>query len=160
MLSDSKDLHKAHIKRTDLVKDNLKKYKYIEIFSLPSLDELDAGKEQVELSNHLSSDPIYYDRNTFRIHLENVIDWLETYPNYNVIILDKLFLKDVRITVKKDRTAILYKLTPSPIAIAFDNKEIIEAFYSYIVSVINESNEKTLDRRLSIERLKDYMNKL
>ena len=160
MLSDSKDLHKAHIKRTDLLKDNLKKYKYIEIFSLPSLDELDAGKEQVELSNHLSSDPIYYDRNTFRIHLENVIDWLETYPNYNVIILDKLFLKDVRITVKKDRTAILYKLTPSPIAIAFDNKEIIEAFYSYIVSVINESNEKTLDRRLSIERLKDYMNKL
>jgi len=160
MLSDSKDLHQAHIKRTGLLKANLKKYKYIEIFSLPTLEDLDKGNVQVELSNHLSPDPIYYDRSTFKLHLENVIKWLEMYPNYSVIVLDKLFLKDVRITVKKDRTAILYKLTPAPIALAFDNKEIIEAFYSYIVSVINESDQKTLDRSLSIEKLKDYLSKL
>lgn len=160
MLSDSKDLHKAHIKRTDLLKNNLEKYKYIEIFSLPALEELDNGSEQIELSNHLAPEPIYYDRSTFKLHLENVIKWLEMYPNYSVIVLDKLFLKDVRITVKKNRTAILYKLTPAPIALAFDNKGIIEAFYSYIVSVINESDQKTLDRSLSIEKLKDYLNKL
>ncbi|WP_409226809.1 helix-turn-helix domain-containing protein [Gudongella sp. SC589] len=160
MLSDSKDLHNTHIKRTGLLKDNLEKYKYIEIFSLPTLEELDSGTVQVELSNHLSTGAVYYDRNTFRLHLENVIHWLETYENFSVIVLDKLFLKDVRITVKKDRAAILYKITPSPFALAFDNKDIIEAFYSYIVSVINESDQKTLDRNLSIEKLKDYLNKI
>lgn len=160
MVTDSKDIHQAHLKRTGLLKDNLKEYKYIEIFALPTLEDLDEGILQVVLSNHLPSEPVYYNRETFKLHLQNVIHWLEAYPNYNVIVLDKLFLKDVRITVKKDQTAILYKLTPDPIALAFDNKDIIEAFYSYIVSVINESDQKTLDRSLSIERLKEYLQKL
>ncbi len=159
-LTDSKELHQAHQKRTSLLKNNLEIYKYIEIFSLPSLEELDEGKLQIELSNHISPEAIFYDRNTFRIHLQNVIDWLETYPNYSVIVLDQLFLNDVKITVKKDKTAILYKITPTPIALAFDNKDIIDAFYSYIVSVINDSDEKTLDRDFAIERLKDYLKKL
>ncbi|WP_422486446.1 helix-turn-helix domain-containing protein [Gudongella sp. DL1XJH-153] len=159
-LFDSKELHQAHLKRTSLLKSNLETYKYIEIFSLPSLEDLDKGNLQIELSNHISPEPIYYDRNTFRIHLENVIDWLETYPNYSVIVLDKLFLNDVKITVKKDKTAILYKVTPYPIALAFDNKDIIDAFYSYIVAVINDSDEKTLDRNFAMERLKDYLKNL
>ncbi|MGM0396351.1 MAG: helix-turn-helix domain-containing protein [Bacillota bacterium] len=159
-LSDSTELHNSHLKRTGLLKGNLQSYKYIEIFSLPTYEELDSGKEQIELSSYISSSPLHYDRRTFRMHLENVIEWLEKYPNYSVIILDKLFLKDVRITVKKDKTAILYKITPSPVALAFDNKDIIDAFYSYIVSVIKESDDKTLDRNYAVERLKEYLNKL
>lgn len=159
-LSDSEALCKIHLKRLSLLHKNLEKYRYIEVLPLPSVEDIDRGKVKVQLSVHISDEPVYYNRKTFRRHLENMLQWLEEYPNYCVILLDQFHLKDVRISVKRDSSAILYKISPKPVALTFNNMEVIESFHDYVLSVINQSENKIIERESVVRRIKDFVEKL
>lgn len=157
---DISSLTKYHLKRIANFKKSLANDNYTEIITLPPLKNIWAGNIPIELSDILHSSPIYYHSEEYLAHLKNIIELLNTYPNYNVVIAPENQNAGSLIYVKEDVGVLIGKNNPPAILFAINETNMTAAFWDYINILINRTTIKEPSRDQTIARLEKLANTL
>lgn len=148
------------LKRQELFFECLKDNRYIDIMSLPSVEDVKSGKVMIDLSHFFPDGPLPYELGHYKQHLINVISLLETYENYSVILLDKKLFKDIKILVRRDAFSIISRYKPRPVTISFKYNGINKGLFDYINEKIKEADQKSYDREIVLAKLKELLRAL
>lgn len=137
--------------KTEQFKFNvLQSNKITDIMSLPETERVLAGAEPLP-GTSAGKDTLYYTPDEYRQHLEHIIWYLETYPNYRAVLLDRHEMKDLVIYTKGHNKALLIKETNPFALFNIIEPRLVEAFVTYLRNVavkkMNEhSRQDTLDK--------------
>lgn len=93
----------------------------------------------------------------YREHLKNIINLLETYENYNVVIDRGNHLDDYRIYIKENIGVIVEKTTKPQMLFAISEGNISAAFWDYLDMIFDQYKE---DKSSVIKQLKDIVDKI
>lgn len=148
------------LKRQELFFECLKYNRYIEILSLPSVEEIISGKVMIDLSHFFPDGPLSYNLSDYKRHLCNIITLLETYENYSVILLDRKLFKDIKILVRKDAFSIISRYKPRPVTISFKYNGINKGLFDYINEKTKEADQKAYDKEVVLAKLKEFLKAL
>ncbi len=148
------------LERQELFYECLKDNRYIEILSLPSVEDIKSEKVMIDLSHFFPDGPQPYKLGHYKQHLINVISLLETYENYSVILLDKKLFKDIKIMVRIDAFSIISRYKPRPVTISFKYNGINKGLFDYINEKIKEADQKAYDREIVLSKLKELLRAL
>ena len=146
--------------RCRFFESNIQKNKYIEIISLPSLEEARAGNAHaslcpVPLTNSVHQiNPSAYNADSYKKHVRHIIKLLTKYDNYNLYICRKNLINDVTLNVKDDTGVIVEKTTPPFSAFAFSHQNMTNAFYYYVQDFINSIPHSERNKKSVIDKLK------
>ena len=131
----------------------LQSNRIIDIMSLPETDRVLSGAEPLP-GTSAGKDTLYYTPDEYRQHLEHIIWYLEAYPNYEAILLDRHELRDLVIYTKGHDKALLIKETNPFALFNIIEPRLAEAFVTYLRSVAakkmnDRSRRDTLDRLIA-----------
>jgi transcriptional regulator with XRE-family HTH domain len=146
--------------RQELFKNNLISYKFVDIISLPSVEDIIAERVILDLSHFFPGGPIPYKPEQYRLHLLNVISILENYENYHVILLNQKLFSDIKILIRKNVFSIISKYSPRPVTMYINYEGITDGLYDYINERIKEADQKAYDRNQVLLRLKALLSEL
>lgn len=161
-----------HRRRLEAFKTQIKYYKYKDIWFRESLEQLINEKnypfdQYYILENNIpNSKDIAY-------HLENVIDMLEKYENYEIAIVSKKDYENLCKTiwmVKENNSVFIETFNPaiprksksntyeSEINLHLSEKDVINAFQDYFMMIWNGIKYNDKDRNKIIKWLRDKIN--
>ena len=87
----------------------LEQHVITDIICLPDLEKVMQGVVEIPGTKMSPSDCLFYKPEEYRLHLEHILWYLETYPNYQVILLDEPLYENITAYVKGDSYADVYK---------------------------------------------------
>jgi len=128
-----------------------------EILSLPSINQIVSGTVSVPLTDMINGKGICYTKDEFRMHLENVVDLLKKYPNYNVL-LNKSNTENIMLYCKEDIGVMITRCNFPSVVFAISEHNMTSAFWDYLLLAKNkiyEHNKKNVILQLNniIEQL-------
>lgn len=123
-------------------KNRLKNQQHIEFITLPEVDEIQSGNVLINFSDILNTDPIYYTKEQFREHLENVLYLTETYENYHIYI-ENQEATNYMLYIKEDIGIIAAKTSIPSIIFAINESNMTAAFWNYL-QTISTGEKKSL----------------
>lgn len=138
--------------RISIWRENCKKYLYTEIICLASKIDIVAGRVEIPLSRFLSGEILYYTRDEYCLHLENVIGYLKNNSNYRVILIDKRKLKDTAVYVKGQDEVLLFNVTDSITVFKITEKQTASVMYDYLRQFMDKEIRFN-SRKSTIEQL-------
>ena len=109
------------------------------------------------------SDCLFYKPEEYRLHLEHILWYLETYPNYQVILLDEPLYENITAYVKGDSYAFLIKETDPFALFEITERTTASALCEYLRYLIKDkmnlgSRQETIDcLQKELRRLKRCM---
>ncbi len=115
-----------------------------DILCLPNYKDVLAGTEPIP-GTIANSEPLYYTTEEYIQHVESIINYLETYPNYHVVLLDSSELDNVVIYTKGNHHVLLIKES-DPFALF----EVTEQ--SFAVSLVSYLNTLTREKSSTTSR--------
>ncbi|MFA5577239.1 MAG: hypothetical protein WCZ27_02170 [Tissierellaceae bacterium] len=104
----------------------------IEIIRLPGEEEIKGDRIRLGLAHLMAREEIYYSREDFILHLENIIGLLEGYENYHIIISKDQAEGDFSILIKEGLGVIVSRQSPPPVSIKIDESNIVAAVWDYL----------------------------
>jgi hypothetical protein len=145
--------------RIKIFEKHLQTNSFVEIISMSDLETVKNDEIKVSFSDIMGNDSIYYTREEYIQHLENLIHWLKTYNNFHVNFIEDTKKDDYMVYVKEDLGTIIAKTASPSIILAANESNLTAAFWGFLrdmISVKNyqkSSNTNTVD----IKRLKEYI---
>lgn len=139
--------------------NQLTNYNYTEVIALDSYEDIKSGKIECIANSIFQGKPIYYSTKGYIEHLENIINLLQLYSNYNIVLTSErnfessLYIKDGYqvLLFSKGNYGAFYKL---------EYQEMVAAIWEYaknqLVPVISAQDYK----RYVIEELKEFIKRL
>ncbi|HZK44591.1 MAG TPA: transcriptional regulator [Syntrophomonadaceae bacterium] len=146
-----------HLKRVANIADNLSKYSFIEIFTLPSLELILTGKVAVNFSDILNNKALFYSPEEYLKHLKNLIRILDTYNNYHIILTKDNYLEGSIIYVKEDVGVFVAKTWPPSIVFAINETNMVAAFWDYMNNILNKNPLSKQNRLQTTDELKELI---
>lgn len=136
----SKLLIKINKKSVQSFTENITNHTVTEILSLPSIDQIVNGSVCVPLSDMIDGKGICYTKGEFRMHLENVVDLLKKFPNYNVL-LNKNNTENIMLYGKEDIGVMITKCHFPSVVFAISEQNMTSAFWDYLLLAKNKASE-------------------
>jgi len=137
--------------------NHLLKDRFYEIVQLPDIDDIKAGKVEVGFAGLQETPKIFYRPDEFRLHLENIIQLLLRYDNYQFSINKENRDSEYRLYVKEDLGAIVIKTIPPHAVFAINENNLTAAFWDYLSIIYNE---KRSDKKRVISELQKIVEEL
>lgn len=143
--------------RRDNFEKNLWHDRFFEIVQLPDLEDIKAGKVEVGFAGLKETPKIFYRPEEYRLHLENIIQLLQHYDNYQFFINKENRHYEYRLYVKEDLGAIIIKTTPPYIVFAINESNMTAAFWDYMSLIYKEYQT---DKKAVIKQLQKIVDEL
>lgn len=148
------DVHEvmgSHKKRQATLKTLLMKYPVREILSIPSKDAFNKGEVLVDHLAGLDDLGIYYTREEYVQHLQNMVHLLEEYDNYHVYIDEVANDLGCSICAKEGHGMIMLKTTPPFVFLSVPSNDLFTVFWNYLMEIMHYEEP---DKDIAIERIK------
>jgi len=153
-----KDLMNYFLKRKARFENNLCKNCFYEILQLPDISPIREGKVEVGFTGIQESSKLFYQLEEFRAHLENIIQLLQKFDNYQVHINKNIKDYEYRLYVKEDLGAIVIK-TNSPHAVfAINESNLTAAFWDYLRIIFKENKTEKKHVISQLQKIVDELN--
>ncbi len=136
--------------------ENVNHYEKIELFVLPKKEDYLNNRIPINLSAFNAKEELYYTKEQFRFHVNYIIQLLQEYPNYTVLLLDEAPYHDIQFFIKEGIGVAIIKNTQPYCAFFISHPLIINAFEDYLKLL---AKEMTISRTKeeTIEILKSYL---
>lgn len=134
--------------------------RFDEVISLPSVDTVKSGGVKVSMSDTLGGVSVYYTPEEFAVHLEYLIELLETYENYHIHLVDRPTEDGYMVYVREELGIIVAKTSQPPIVFAMSEGNMTAAFWDFLKSMVDEKAYTALDKAKDIANLQAYLIKL
>ena len=141
----------------------LEQHVITDIICLPDLEKVMQGVVEIPGTKMSPSDCLFYKPEEYRLHLEHILWYLETYPNYQVILLDEPLYENITAYVKGDSYAFLIKKTDPFALFEITERTTASALCEYLRYLIKDkmnlgSRQETIDcLQKELRRLKRCM---
>lgn len=135
----------------------LEKHKITCIGYTNKLSDIKSGSVKVPLSNILYGRDIYYTAKTYKLHLLNIIYFMENYPSFSFILEDQPPFPDVELYVSPNTDAFIIQ-SKIKSALKIEEESMRSAFYHYVTNAKNTNSGLT--RQETIDTLKDLAEQL
>ncbi|MBP1760594.1 MAG: Transcriptional regulator [Firmicutes bacterium] len=116
--------------------------RFFEVVQLPAMEDIKAGKVEVGFAGLQETPKIFYRPDEFRLHLENIIQLLHRYDNYQFAINKENRNSEYRLYVKEDLGAIVIKTVPPLTVFAINEGNLNAAFWDYLSILYNEKRSE------------------
>jgi hypothetical protein len=157
---DSPEALSLHEKRHKMFLEHLASNQFDEIITLPDIDAIKSGSVKVSLSDQLGGGAVYYTREEFAAHLEQVIKLLETYENYHVHLLEHPGEDRYMVYAREDHGVIVAKTSQPPVVLAISESNMTAAFWDYLKSMSGDRMYTASDRTAAAADLWIYLSML
>ncbi len=161
-------LKRADVQRTNDLMDyfHIRKEKFLaeirikkfnEIIKLDEVIDICDGSVPIGYTGIPELFGVKYRPDEYRDHLSNIINLLNIYDNYNVVINRGVTVNNYRVYAKEDLGAIVEKTTEPHAIFALNEVNMTAAFWDYLNV---DFNEKKNDKQRVIEELENLVEKL
>lgn len=137
----------------------LRRHVLIDIMLLPELDHVLAGREPIPGTKNAAGDDLYYTPQEYRLHLKHIVWYLETFPNYQAVLLDDPALENVVIYTKGDEHALLVRDAAPFTLFEVTERGLAASLCDYLRHMVDDRISFGA-RKATIERLKQEIRKL
>lgn len=164
----------CHKRRLEAFKNQIKYYKYKDIWFKESIEEL-VNEKKYSLDQYYILENNIPDNEDIVRHLENAVNMLERYENYEVAIVSKNNyenISEICWMVKENSGVFIETFNPyirkktkhdyynSEINVSVSEKEVINAFQDYFMMIWNEISYQEKQKKEVINWLKSQINLL
>lgn len=126
--------------------NHLQDYSLIEIINV-------SNNRYLPLSDLLHQTDLYYTDTDYIEHIDYLIYLLNTYPNYQLIILNEELPKSL-VCVKEGQAAIIAKTTAPSAVFTIYKESMVSAFWQYLETLnVTYSREKTIKKLLEHKKI-------
>ena len=158
--ADPDEVLSLHVSRHKKFLEGLLSSRFDEVISLPSVDTVKSGGVKVSMSDTLGGVSVYYTPEEFAVHLEYLIELLETYENYHIHLVDRPTEDGYMVYVREELGIIVAKTSQPPIVFAMSEGNMTAAFWDFLKSMVDEKAYTALDKAKDIANLQAYLIKL
>lgn len=130
-----------------------------DILCLPDLNDVLQNAVPIPGTRISPTDWLYYTPEEYRMHLEYILWYMETYSNYHVILLDKPLLDNVTVYVKGNCFALLIRENDPFALFEVTEQALISSLHEHLWRLIKETPH-TDSRQAVIRRLRNELQKL
>ncbi|MCF8020550.1 MAG: transcriptional regulator [Vallitaleaceae bacterium] len=158
--SDSDDKEKLiqyYYDRKEAFEKGLEHCSFHALLQLPSVTDVREGVVNVAFTGIPETSNICYTPFEYKAHLENTIQYLQKYDNYNIKITTKNRHDSFILYVKEDLGAIVIKQNTPHAIFAINEINMTAAFWDYLKDEINLSEK---DKTSTLKDLNDLYNRL
>ena len=147
-------------KRVSSFKDTLNSNSFTEIVHLPHPEQIKNSKTKVAMSEILYGRAVYYTTDEYILHLENIINLLETYSNFHVHLLTDASEDRYMIYERENIGVIVGKTTVPPIVLAINETNMAAAFGDFLKNIIGGHGVESNSNADTAKQLDDYIKSL
>ncbi|KGK82454.1 hypothetical protein DP73_20555 [Desulfosporosinus sp. HMP52] len=140
--------------------EDIPKYRFTVICSLPNPEQILAGEVAVNFSDALSETQLFYTPDEYLQHLHGVIHLLETNENFSVYLTKDKHLEGVTIYVREDVGLFVVKTSAPLVVFAINESNITAAFWDYLQVLLNKESKSSQKRNFSLTKLKEVAHSL
>ncbi len=131
----AKSIRRYLKQRTALELEVLKNRSITDIICLADMDELKGGKVKIPAARLFPNWDLPYTPKEYACHLRQTVDRLERYPNYHLVLLDRLPLPAVIIYTKPGNLALLIKAAHPFVVMEVAESNMLAAFAEYLKQI-------------------------
>lgn len=146
--------------RSMVFKSNLLHNHYYEVIHLPEIDEIKKGNVALGYTGIADFMDLFYTPIEFKAHLENMIQLLDTYDTYHLLLKERINHEGYALYVKEDLGAFVFKSSRSNLIFAINESNITAAFWDYLNSNLGKDKEKNKQKKETIKQLQAMINEL
>lgn len=146
--------------RTKNFEEKLQKHKFTELITLPDVDTIQKGGVAIAFADMLGVANLYYTPEEFRGHLQNVVQLLQTFNNYNVYLTSRGEMAGFMLYVKEDVGVLVAKTSPPSVIFAINESNMTAAFWDYINLLTDKTVKRKVNKKQTIAELKAVVDKL
>ncbi|MGI5912552.1 MAG: transcriptional regulator [Syntrophomonadaceae bacterium] len=139
---------------------NLKKNSLTEIFTLPELEEILAGRIMVNFSDIINETQLWYTPNEYCKHLKNIIYLLKTYDNYHVHLTSNEALEGSMVYVKENVGVLVGKTSLPSTIFAINEGNMTAAFWDYMNVILRKETKGKVNRKHTSSKLEALVSRL
>ncbi|MDR7871023.1 MAG: hypothetical protein RIN55_09205 [Tissierellaceae bacterium] len=146
--------------RVDYIKKNIENNIYIEILSIPTIDQVLNGEVRVKLLSFTVGEDVFYSIDEYKLHLENIINLLTSLDNYHLHLYEEKCSQDYSFYIKEGIGMFMWSQSNPNVAIKVEENNIVAAFWDYIKFELNIDQIEVKNKIKTINRLKNIINEL
>ena len=140
--------------------NNLETNRFTEIFSLPDLETILAGKVVVNLSDIPNETQVFYTPREYYLHLQNILRLLKTYNNYHVHLTGAKHLEGSMVYVKEDVGVLVGRTSPPSVIFAINESNMTAAFWDYMNVLLHKEYTSTKNRSHNVGEIEALVARL
>ena len=152
--SSTDELMNYHKSRIENFKKNLQTNSFIDIIKIPDIDQIKEGRAKVAFSDMFYLEDIYYTKDEFICHLENLVFLLENFKNYHISFEYGEKYQGYMLYAKEDLGVIVAKTSSPSAIIGIDESNITAAFWDYLSQEIDISDIKRKNKDIAISKIR------
>lgn len=138
---------------------SLHKHHHTEIFPVPNLEKISTGKIMINFSDMLGEAYLFYTPAEFRRHLQNIVQLLKKYNNYNIHLTNDKTLEGCMLYVKEDVGVLVGKTSLPSVVFAINESHMTAAFWDYL-TVMQKQGSRKRNKAFAIAELESFAARL
>jgi len=132
---------------------SFQRHSYVEVLNLPASGHVEVERLRIEPANFLQGQEAVYSPEDYRRHLENILCWMDKYPNYHFYFNLQAIPLNMHLAAKNETGVIVAKSDPPPIVFAFNQPNMTSAFYAYLENIVDSIPTRERSRKEVAKRL-------
>lgn len=141
----------------DKMYDNLRN---VDICPLATVNQVLSGRVPVIFPVVKQEVPIYYTPRTYALHLKNILEIMDTYPDYFFVPIEYNPDDNVCIIVNEGSEALLVRTALPSMVLDFNHPQLVQNFQEYLYRIANEIGYADINRRKIRAQIKELINAL
>ncbi|HHX13647.1 MAG TPA: transcriptional regulator [Clostridiales bacterium] len=138
----------------------LKDNSFFEIIRIVDGESIKKGEVKIASYDMLGGKEANYTLEEYILHLENIQQLMNTYPNFNVCLTKKPLESRYMVYVKENLGAIIAKTSAPSVVLAFNESNLTAGFWDYLRYLIGEKAYRSPDKKESSGKLREYISTL
>ncbi len=155
-----KRLRNYYLTKNELFRNNIAHHQYNEIIRLPETDEIKKGRVELGLTGIDDFAGLYYTTEEYKAHLENIVQLLQTYENYNLILKKRISHEGYTLYVKEDLGAFVFKTSSPNLIFEINENNLTSAFWDYLQANLGKKQRHDKQKRETIKQLQAVISEL
>lgn len=146
--------------RTKLFYENIQSNRFIEIVQLPDVMSIKNGEIKIDLTDLLRDESLYYSAEEYLLHLENIVQLLESNDNFHIYITDSSKSESYMVYAKEDLGTIVAKTSIPPVVLAMNESNMTAAFWDFLRNMIGDKAYNNPNNKNTAKQLREYIQKI
>lgn len=132
----------------------------IDICPLATVRQIMTGRVPVIFPVMKQNVPVYYTPKTYAMHLKNIINIMDTHPDYYFVPIEYKPDDNVCIIVNESSEALLIRTAFPSMVFDFNHPQLVQNFQEYLYRIANEVGYSDINRKKIHAQLKDLVSAL
>lgn len=132
----------------------------VDICPLATVNQVMSGRVPVIFPVVKQEIPVYYTPRTYVLHLKNVLEIMDSHPDYFFVPIEYNPEDNVCIIVNEDSEALLIRTALPSMVFDFNHPQLVQNFQEYLYRIANEIGYSDISRRKIRAQIKELINAL